>query len=171
MSFWKQRKRRKTEQGMARVLVWIEMGVRFCAAFFLLVLLIMVLLQVGLRYGGGSVPAYTEEVARYSMLWMALLATTVAVREGSHIRIDIVPDVLRARMPGIARVLKVCLDVLTIALFLVLTWYGIDMVQFAASQTSDGLRVPLSYPYLIVPAAFFLSSVFAITKLLVERGR
>ena len=156
---------------MARVLIWIERGAQICAALFLLLLLVMVLMQVGLRYGGGSVPAYTEEIARYSMLWMALLATSVAVRDASHIRIDIVPDMLRARMPRAARILRLCLDVLTFAVVLILAWYGVDMVRFAALQTSDGLRVPLSYPYLVVPAAFLLSAVFALAKLVVERGR
>ena len=84
---------------------------------------------------------------------------------------DIVPDMLRARMPRAARILRLCLDVLTFALFLILAWYGVDMVRFAALQTSDGLRVPLSYPYLVVPAAFLLSAVFALAKLVVERGR
>ncbi len=46
-----------------------------------------------------------------------------------------------------------------------LVWYGVDMVRFAAGQTSEGLRIPLSYPYVAVPVAFALAAVFALLRL------
>ena len=50
-----------------------------------------------------------------------------------------------------------------------LVWYGFDMVRFAATQTSEGLRIPLSYPYVVVPVAFALAAAFSIARLVQER--
>lgn len=154
---------------LTAIIFAVERGLRVVAALCLAGLTGLVLLQVALRYGGGGVPAFTEEVARYAMIWMALLASAVAVREASHIRIDTLPRLL-SRF-ALRRGLEALLDVISLGLFLVLAWYGIDMVRFAAIQTSDGLRIPLSYPYVIVPAAFSLAALFALARLALPGAR
>ena len=68
----------------------LDRGLRLAAALCLAGMFALIVAQVVLRYGGGGVPVFTEEVARYAMIWMALLASAVAAREGSHIRIDFV---------------------------------------------------------------------------------
>lgn len=156
---------------MARLVRAIDRGLRVAAALCLVCLTALVLLQVALRYGVGSVPAFTEEVARYAMAWMTLLIVAVAAREGSHIRIDTVPMALAARAPRLRRALDAVLDVIALGVFLVLVWYGVDMVRFAAAQTSEGLRIPLSYPYAVVPVAFALAALFALARLVLRDAR
>ncbi|WP_338528368.1 TRAP transporter small permease [Nitratireductor thuwali] len=147
------------------MILLIEKALRLAAALCLLTLTVLVVAQVVLRYGFGGVPFFTEEVARYAMIWMALLAAAVAVREASHIRIDFVPDALRAVSPRARLVLDAVLDVISLTVFLVLLWYGIDMTMFAAGQTSEGLRISLSYPYAAVPVSFFFATLFALLRL------
>lgn len=143
----------------------IETGLRIVAGLCLAAMLTLMVAQVVLRYTGAGVPAFTEEVARYAMIWMALLASAVAVREGSHIRIDFVPAILAARAPGVARALEVVLDALVMTIFVVICWQGVDLVQLVARQRSDGLRIALSWPYMILPLAFGLGGVFALARL------
>ena len=150
---------------LTRIVLTVERGLRVVAALCLVGLTGLVLVQVALRYGGGSVPAFTEEVARYAMVWMALLASAVGVREASHIRIETLSLTLARIAPGVERWLEALLDLISLGIFLTLAWYGIDMVRFAAMQSSDGLRIPLSYPYVIVPAAFALAALFALARL------
>ena len=153
---------------MIRFVNTVETGLRVVAALCLAGLTLLVLLQVALRYGVGSVPAFTEEIARYAMVWMTLLVSAVAVREGSHIRIDIVPTAIGAVAPRVRRGLEALLDLISLTVFLVLVWYGVDMVRFAATQTSEGLRLPLSYPYVAVPVAFAFAAAFALTRLFTD---
>ncbi|WMS42381.1 TRAP transporter small permease [Acuticoccus sp. MNP-M23] len=156
---------------MRRLVQLVEGGLRAVAALCLAGLTGLVLLQVVLRYTGAGVPAFIEEVARYAMIWMALLIAAVAVREGSHIRIDILPAAIGARSPAARRVLEAFLDTVSLTIFLVLLWYGIDMVRFGAMQTSEGMRIPLSYPYVCVPVAFALAAVFAALRIIANRHR
>jgi len=150
---------------MAKALSLIEQALRVIAAICLFILTTLVVSQVVLRYGYGGVPFFTEEVARYAMIWMALLAAAVGVRETSHIRIDFVPDIIGAASPRARRLLDALLDIISLTVFLVLLWYGIDMMMFAAGQTSEGLRISLSYPYAAVPVSFFCASLFAALRL------
>ncbi len=151
---------------MAWIVALIERGLRVVAALCLVALSGLVVFQVVARYGLGGVPLFTEEAARYAMIWMALLAAAVGVREASHIRIDFVPMALGAASPRLKRGLEAALDVISLTVFLTLVWYGVDMTLFAAGQTSEGMRVPLSYPYAAVPVAFVFAALFAGLRLL-----
>lgn len=157
---------------MARIIDLVDRVLRAISALCLAALSALVVFQVVARYGWGSVPLFTEESARYAMIWMALVAAALGVRDAAHIRIDFVPAALGAVAPRARRLLEAVLDVVSLTVFLVLIWYGIDTMVFAAGQTSEGMRIPLSYPYSIVPVAFFFAAVFAILRLLSEvRGR
>lgn len=152
--------------GLGRALGALDWALRVVGALCLLGLTVLVLLQVVLRYFVGSVPAFAEEMARYAMIWMALTATAVGVREGTHIRIDAAASAIAHLSPRLAVLHGALLDTITLAICLVLVWYGIDMVSFAAFQTSEGLRIPLSYPYVIVPVAFAVAALFAAARIL-----
>jgi TRAP-type transport system small permease protein len=150
----------------ARVINALDKALRVLAALCLFVMTSLVVFQVASRYGLGGVPLFAEESARYAMIWMAMLASAVGVREGTHIRIDFVPDALGALSKTLRRVFDVILDIISLTVFLVLMWYGYDSMLFAASETSDGMRIPLSYPYSVVPLAFLLASIFAALRVL-----
>ena len=97
-------------QALVKAIRATDAGLRIVAALCLASLLILMLAQVVLRYTAIGVPAFTEEIARYAMVWMALFSAAVAVREGSHIRIDFVPLALGAMAAIYVAVggLKVC---------------------------------------------------------------
>jgi TRAP-type transport system small permease protein len=156
---------------MQRIVNGIERVLRGVAGLCLAVLAALVLLQVVGRYIGGGVPVFAEEVARYAMVWMALLAASVGVREASHIRIDFIPDVLRTYAPALRHWLDALLDLISLTLFGVLCGYGVDLVQFSAGQTSSGLQWPLSYPYAVLPAAFAFAALFATMRLITRRSQ
>lgn len=154
---------------LAAIVSAVERVTRGAAALCLAGMLALVLAQVGLRYSGAGVPAFTEELARYAMIWMTLLAMAVAVREGSHIGIDFIPATLRAKAPRAANWLEALFDLLSVALFIILIWQGIDMVSFAFSQRSEGLQIRLAYPYVIMPIAFLLAALFALSRRMLKR--
>lgn len=154
--------------GIAR---FLERGLRVAAALALVVMSILVVAQVVLRYGVGGVPAFTEEVARYAMIWMTLLATSVAVWEGSHIRIDFVPGLAAHHTPWLSAALEWVLSFISVAVFLVLLWQSFDVVAFAYQQRSEGLQIRLAYPYAVLPLAFGTAAFFATLRVFVTDPR
>lgn len=125
----------------------------------------LVVAQVVFRYGMNASSSFTEELARYAMIWMALFAAAVGVREASHIRIDFIPELLSHLAPRLHRALRFVLDLVSLAVFLVLLWYGVDAAMFAMGQTSPGLQIALGFPYAAVPIAFGFAAVFALARL------
>lgn len=72
--------------GLARSLMALSNGVdrvlRVVAVFFLIVMVALICLQVLARYGFSAPPAWTEEAARYAMVWVGLLGASVAFKAG-----------------------------------------------------------------------------------------
>ena len=75
----------------------LERLVRTLGAAALLVLFALIVAQVAMRYGFGVTPFFTEEVARYALVWSVLAGTAVSIRVDGHIRVTFVPDQLAVR--------------------------------------------------------------------------
>ena len=61
--------------GVDRVLRWV-------AGVFVVIMVAMICLQVAARYGFSSPPAWTEEAARYAMVWVGLLGASISFKTG-----------------------------------------------------------------------------------------
>ena len=69
-------------------------------------MIIPVTLQIVSRYTG-FIPRYiwTEEAARFCFIWIILLGATIAVREGTHFEVDVLPTPRSAKGEAVARLL------------------------------------------------------------------
>jgi TRAP-type C4-dicarboxylate transport system permease small subunit len=108
-----------------QVLVTVLMGL----------MIVPVTLQIVSRYTG-LIPRYiwTEEAARFCFIWIIMIGAMIAVREGTHFEVDVLPTPASARGEAILR-LVVCLCMLVFALVFVL--YGWQYAVFGYSQTSE----------------------------------
>lgn len=140
----------------------LERLLRAIGAAALLVLFALIVAQVAMRYGFGVTPFFTEEVARYALVWSVLAGMAVSIRIDGHIRVTFVPDLLP---PGWRWCWMRVLDLVTFALLVVVTWAAVRTVEYAGGQTSDGLQVSLRYPYAALPVAFGLGLLFIVVRL------
>ncbi len=140
----------------------LERALRTISAAALALLFALIVAQVAMRYGFGVTPFFTEEMARYALVWSVLAGTAVSIRTDGHIRVTFIPDQLR---PEARWYWMRTLDLLTVALLAILTVTAVRTVEFAGGQTSDGLQVSLQYPYSALPAAFGFGLVFLLIRL------
>ena len=65
------------------------------------VMIVPVTLQIFSRFVD-FIPRYiwTEEVARFCLIWMIMLGASVAVRDGTHFDVDVLPTSEDAARPG-----------------------------------------------------------------------
>ncbi len=109
-------------------------------AFSVLILVVPVTLQVFARYTP-LVPHYiwTEEMARFLLVWMIMIGAMVGMREGIHFIVDLWPE-LSGRF-------RAAMDLLTGVFVLVFAaaflWYGIEFVDFAWFRISELAELPL----------------------------
>lgn len=115
---------------------------------FLSALTIVVFLQVLFRYVFHLPLFWTEETARYCLIWASMLGAGYALRHGQHIAVTYVVD----RLPdGLYRATMRLSQIAVLAIIGVIFWGGIELVSITRHQISPALRIPMSYPYLAMP--------------------
>ena len=109
---------------------------------------VVVFLQVIFRYVLNLPLFWTEEFARYSLVWASLLGSAVAVKRGQHIAVTIFMD----RLPASLRRGLTIFALISVATILaIILWGGVQLVAITRAQISPALRVSMSIPYLAVP--------------------
>jgi len=115
------------------------------------VLVIDVLWQVFTRFVIRDPSNWTEELATFLLIWVALLGAAVALGRGAHLGIDYFVH----KLPDKARIKTELFVFACIALFslLVMVIGGIGLVgtTFRLNQTSPALGLKMGYVYLAVP--------------------
>lgn len=102
--------------------------------------------------GAGSLP-WSDEAARYTMIWLTFLGSGLALREGAHVAISNAQEALPGRVQyGLRLVIVATL----LVFFAFMVWVGIDYMSRMSIQTSAALRVPMRWVYAAMPVGFAL---------------
>lgn len=137
--------------------------VRFTIGALMICLAIPVGMQVIARYTGVfPVFLWTEELATFIFVWVVMLGATLAVWEGTHFDVQVIPD---ARSPMGLFLQKAFVLVIVAGFALVFAWYGIDYAKFGGNQNSVMMRANLMITHISVPIAGALWAVFSLYRL------
>lgn len=109
---------------------------------------IIVMLQIIFRFVIFIPLPWSEELARYLMIWTGMVGSFVALREGRHIGVTMVVDRLP---PRAATGVSVFVQAATILFLVILAKQGLALTLVNLSQLSPAMRIPMFYPYLAVP--------------------
>lgn len=128
---------------------------RLCVA--LMVLLVLdVWLGVLARYALPFEATFTEELARYLMIWMALLAVSSGISHREHIGVLVL---FERFPPSVRRWLAVLFDLIALSFFAIIFFYGLGMVERGFSRFTMIQAIPKAYPFMGVPLAAALACV------------
>ncbi|MGB7423210.1 MAG: TRAP transporter small permease [Comamonas sp.] len=136
--------------GVNRVVEWLLLAIGLAFSLILFA-------QVVARYGGHSL-SWSEEVGRYLLVATSFFGATVAYKRAEFIGLA----GLGARFgPSIEHGIVRLLQLLTLACFGLITWYGMGYTFKAWEQTSSAVQMPMSLPISVLPisAAIFLLHV------------
>jgi TRAP-type C4-dicarboxylate transport system permease small subunit len=120
-----------------------------------------VLWQVFTRFVVGNPSSFTDELARYLLIWVGLLGAAYAGGQRMHLAIDLLPTKLKGRARHALGVfIEAC--VFAFALF-VMVIGGMKLVSLTLllGQTSAALQLPLGYVYLVLPLCGLLLMFYA----------
>ena len=129
-------------------------------------MVINVLWQVFSRYVLGAPSSFTDELARYLMIWLGVLGAAYMSGQQMHVAIDIIPRRLssgaRRRMQHTVRWV-----VLLFCFFgLVVGGSRLVYITFVLEQDSPALQLPLAYVYLAIPISGLLVIYYKIDELI-----
>jgi TRAP-type C4-dicarboxylate transport system permease small subunit len=118
---------------------------------------LLVIAEVVLRALGTSL-IVTDELSRYLMVWIAMLAATVLVHEDGHLRTTILPDALP---PRAARAVYVVCDVVTLCFLGVVAGASVALIVQMKEQSTITLGVSMLWFYAALPVC--ASLMFGLT--------
>lgn len=105
--------------------------------------------------------SWTEELSRYSLVWLTFVGASLALRHNGHFVIEVLEHKLHGRK---REYLQMFILVLMLVYTVVLLINGLQLLPVAHMQESPALDIHMSYVYLAVP----VGCVFMIVHLLVK---
>jgi len=129
----------------------------------MIVMTLTVIVQVFLRYIFSFSLSWSEEVARYLMIWVAFLGGSLALQKGLHIGVEL----FLVRVSSKTRRWVSILSKMFILIFLIyLTIGGIKITWAVRNQSSPALLFSMAYAYLSAPVGGFFMALQTIHSLI-----
>jgi TRAP-type C4-dicarboxylate transport system permease small subunit len=151
----------------------VDWALASSAVLIMALLVICVVWQVFSRYVLNAPSTFTDELARFAMIWVGLLGAAYTAGAQRHLSIDLFTHRLTGRLRQ-ANVVVVNLLVMAFAAG-PMVWGGWRLVARVAAtgQVSPAMQLPMSYVYLVLPVSggiiIYYSLLFILDALLSQR--
>ena len=125
-------------------------------------LAVVVMLAVAYRYGGASLVWY-DEVAAITLVWLTYYGAALAALRRAHLGF---PALIAASPPGVRLSALVVAAVVVIGFFLLLAWYGWQVIVILAGDRLTSLPwVPVAVTQSVIPIGSVLIALAELTTL------
>ncbi|MAZ27729.1 MAG: TRAP transporter permease DctQ [Cytophagaceae bacterium] len=133
--------------------------------FLMAMIVLAVLWQVFSRYVLQAASSFTEEVARYLLIWIGILGAAYASGQQDHLAINILPPKLS---PANRIKLRIGINILIILfsiLALIIGGGNLVYVNYELGQYSAALGLPLGFVYMVLPISGVLIVFYKVIEL------
>ncbi|MBE2895166.1 TRAP transporter small permease [Spirabiliibacterium falconis] len=147
---------------------------RVIAVFAIIVMVMLVVCvtwQVFSRYVLEMPSTVTDEIARFSMIWVGLLGAAYTTGQQRHLSIDLFTHNLTARKKQISAIfINVVIFLFAIS---TMVYGGSVLVSkvFAMGQISPSMQMPMAYVYVAVPLSGLLIMFYNIIFIIENIGK
>lgn len=111
--------------------------------------LIVIFVNIVLRYLFAKGFVFSEEYARYSMVLLVYIGVSQAIKKNSMIRVDIISSF----MPEAKFSLDLIANIFSLIAAIILIWFGLKFTiwQYSTGQKSIAMELPMWIAFAIVP--------------------
>ena len=130
------------------------------------VMVVNVLWQVFSRYVLGTPSSFTDELARFLMIWIGVLGAAYVAGRNGHVAIDVLAR--RGSSKNQKRLKQVVrIAIVLFCLFaMVVGGFRLVYVTYVLEQYSPALGLPLAVVYLVIPISGLLIIYYKISDIL-----
>lgn len=145
---------------MEKLKEFINRLIFIAGTVFLTILVFTVAWQVISRYVFNSPSIFTDELARFLLMWIGMLGATYAFGAKGHLSMDYLHTLLSA---STVRLIKIILPILGIVFVAcVMVGGGSLLTLNTMQQYSPVLNIPMGYVYLILPITGIVNVLYLI---------
>ncbi|WMI69066.1 TRAP transporter small permease [Mangrovimonas sp. YM274] len=129
------------------------------------VMVVNVLWQVFTRFVVGTPSSFTDELARYLMIWLGVLGAAYVSGRNMHVAIDVLPS--RSSRPVQRRLHLLVYGLIILFAFAAMVVGGIRLVYitFLLGQHSPALQIPLAFVYMVIPLSGLLIIYYKVSDI------
>ncbi|MGR5499289.1 TRAP transporter small permease [Vibrio chaetopteri] len=131
-------------------------------ALLLAAIVILITIQVIMRYVFQNALSWSEELTLWTFIWFIWVGIAYAFKERKHVKVTFFQDLLPEK---IKKYLEVIIDIAIVAFLLTMTYqsYKLITLPYVLSQKSVVLNLPIAVMYASAPVGSLLS-VFRIVQ-------
>ncbi|WP_080874071.1 TRAP transporter small permease [Oceanobacillus timonensis] len=148
-----------------KVLRWLdEHFEEYILVFLSAFTVIIIFMQVVMRYIFGNSLAWSEEIARYAFIWLIYIGVSYGVKRNKHLGVDALSMLFQRKGKLIIAMIA---NISFLIFAVVMTYFGIDIVA-RVSRTSAALQIPLFWVYLAPVVGMLLTSIRLLQKMVYD---
>lgn len=141
----------KALRGLAKLNYWLGHLAKNIAGGMLALMVVLILAQVFFRYVLNDSLPWTEELAKYMMVWVACLVAPWAYRENLNVSIQMFAEALPLKLRQLSELLISILVILVSGIFF---FESIEFWQGGLTIYASSMPLKLAYFYACTPFAF-----------------
>ena len=122
---------------------------QYFIGILLLAIAFLLFINVVLRFFGSSL-VWSEEVARYAIVWLTFIGSSVCIYKGAHIGVDAIMNVLGDKGKKILLLSTIFISIIFTIIFTYLSFI-ITKNVLITNQLSSTLEIPMVYVYGAMP--------------------
>ena len=134
--------------------------------FIMGIMVVNVLWQVFTRFVVGTPSSFTDELARYLMMWLGILGAAYVSGKNMHVAIDVLQTKFSEPVQRKLRLFIFGLIILFAFLAMVLGGLRLVYITYILDQRSPALQIPLALVYLIIPISGMLIIYYKICDII-----
>jgi TRAP-type C4-dicarboxylate transport system permease small subunit len=105
---------------------------------------------------------WTEELARFILIWMVFLGIGVGVKNDAHFAMDVLPSLLGRRWGAIVRLFNdFCMGLILI----LLTLAGLRFSYFGLFQNSPNMEILMVWVFISIPIGGIFSLAYLVERI------
>lgn len=134
----------------------------WCMIIIFALLVLDVLFQIFSRYILGTSFTWTEEFARFSLIWLTILGAAYLNAKREHLSMDFLYEKFSVTNKRKASILIEVFIFLFALIIMVIGGFNLVYTTLHLEQLSGTLRIPLGYIYAIMPISGLLIMCFSV---------
>lgn len=148
-----------------KIVKWLDEHFEEYALVFLSAFTVVIIfLQVVMRYVFGNSLTWSEEIARYAFIWMIYIGVSYGVKTKKHLGVDAFSMLFKKKGQLIISMIA---NISFLVFAGVMAYYGLDIVA-KVTRESAAMQIPLSLVYAAPVVGFSLTTIRLIQNLTLE---
>lgn len=128
----------------------------------LVIMLLSVLWGVLTRYIFADQSPWTDELARFMLIWVSIIGAAYISGKNAHIAIDLLPASVSEKRKLQLEIFKESIIAIFVTVVFMVGGLRYVYISFRLGQTSAALEIPMGYVYLVMPIAGIIIIYFKI---------